>query len=448
MNAPARRTVRPACEGSERKMNDYETDFTENAWDALYNAVDSEAFLKNDAETIYRALYDRLRFIPFGEYLKRYIYRKAGLEQPFQSVELNTYRQIIRDSFAEHNTPASFSPTSAKLSALSKNWLTQQTVSRKVVFLLGFGLGMSEKDVDLFLTKALREQSMNAKDPFEVICWYCFRHGYSYYKFEDLWRAYTESEPDSLNVSLLFDDATVLARSAVNDLGGDAALTAYVLRLKSNKNRTKLSVSSRRCFDMLFAESKRIAARIYNREEERSNRLKTAEYEAFLMNSDRYSDSEKQEKLAEKRAEVRVYTPEEITESDLEKIISSAIPTDRYGNLTPGKASKLNDQFAGKRFSRQHIAEILAGRAEVTRFDIITLSFFIESQSLDEHPNAKERFTHFITVTNGYLSDCSLGSLNISNPYECFVLMCILSESPLGTYADVWELSYNEAPEE
>ena len=43
---------------------------------------------------------------------------------------------------------------------------------------------------------------------------------------------------------------------------------------------------------------------------------------------------------------------------------------------------------------------------------------------------------------NRILERCFLGELYVSNPYECFVLMCILSEEPLSTYADVWELSY------
>lgn len=426
----------------------FDYDFTENAWDALYTAVDSEAFLKNDAETIYHALSQSLRVVPFGDHLKRYIYRRAGMTEPFAEVELDTYRQIIRDSFAENGVPPSFEPTTAKLSSLSKNWLTQQTVSRKVVFLLGFGLGMNEEDVDLLLTKALREQSFNAKDPFEVICWYCFKNGYSYYRFEDLYRAFECSEPSGLNMPLLFDEATVMARSTVMELSGDAALIAFAARLKTKDNRTKLSVSARRCFDKLFERSKQVAARILNETELRKNKMDLARTEARLLNDPTVSDSERAARLERMRASRTELSPEDITESDLEKMICSAIPVDRHGNLTPGKASKLNSQFAGKRFSRQHISEILAGKADVTRFDIITLSFFIESQSLEEHPNAKERFTHFITVTNGYLADCSMGSLYITNPYECFVLMCILSEDPLGTYADVWELSYEPENEE
>ena len=39
------------------------------------------------------------------------------------------------------------------------------------------------EDVNEFLTKALREQAINAKNPFEVICWYCYKNGYNYLKF-------------------------------------------------------------------------------------------------------------------------------------------------------------------------------------------------------------------------------------------------------------------------
>ena len=40
------------------------------------------------------------------------------------------------------------------------------------------------------------------------------------------------------------------------------------------------------------------------------------------------------------------------------------------------------------------------------------------------------------------LAECSMGELYIQNPYECFLLICMLAEDPLGTYADVVERSY------
>ena len=65
------------------------------------------------------------------------------------------------------------------------------------------------------------------------------------------------------------------------------------------------------------------------------------------------------------------------------------------------------------------------------------------SQKLDEYPESKARYLKFHESMNVILEKCFLGKLYIQNPYECFVLMCILSDEPLGTYADVWELSYH-----
>ena len=30
-----------------------------------------------------------------------------------------------------------------------------------------------------------------------------------------------------------------------------------------------------------------------------------------------------------------------------------------------------------------------------------------------------------------------------ANPFESFVMMCMLTDDPLGSFADVWELSYD-----
>ena len=50
----------------------------------------------------------------------------------------------------------------------------------------------------------------------------------------------------------------------------------------------------------------------------------------------------------------------------------------------------------------------------------------------------------FLDSTNEILEKCFMGKFYIQNPYECFLLMCMLSDDPLGTYADVWELSYEK----
>lgn len=419
-----------------------EFDFTGAAWKSLRAAVDNDDFLDQDAELIYKSLQHNLKLISFGDYLRRYIYLKAGLTAPFNEVDIKEYQLIIRSAFEDNHTPASFVPTSAKLSALSKNWLTQQTVKRSVVFLLGFGLNMSVEDVNVFLTKALREPEINPKDPFEVICWYCYKNKYSYYKFAQLWELYKNTPANSLDMALIYNERTIGMRNSMYSVHNDAALLAHVSKLKNADNIPLMSVTARELFMQLYNEARLLIAESYNKSVEEKHRAAMIEYMRKLSNNDRLYDYEKKERLERFRQQIKYYAVTDITESDIEHIICASIPIDRHGNLTPAKASKLNAQFAGKRFSRQRIGEILAGSTGINRFDLITLNFFVFSQKLNYYPDAKQRFSEFVRTTNEMLEKCHMGGIYIQNPYECFVLMCILSVDPLGTYADVWELSY------
>ena len=303
---------------------------------------------------------------------------------------------------------------------------------------------MSVEDVNLFLTKALREPEINPKNPFEVMCWYCYKNGYNYLKYEKLKAIYEETPPNSLNMELLYGEQTIGFRSSMYSIHNDAALIAHLSKLKTNDNISKLSATARKYFNNLYDEVRDLIAQLYNQMEDEQHFDSVQEYQQKLIRNDRLYDYEKIQRLESFRAKKRSYTREDITESDIEHIICAAIPVDRHGNLTPGKASKLNEQFSGKRFSRQHISEILSGSAEVNRFDLITLNFFIFSQKLSQYPEAKQRYVQFEDSTNSMLEGCFMGKLYIQNPYECFVLMCILSDDPLGTYADVWELSYEK----
>lgn len=379
-----------------------ELDFTYCARESLYDTVDDAYFRDQDSYLIYHALQTRLKAIPFGDYLKRYIYLKAELTGDYQAIDLKEYQQIIRDSFLDNGTPGSFTPGTAKFSALSRNWLTQQTVSRKVVFLLGFGLNMSVADVNDFLTKALKEPEINSKDPFEVICWYCFRHRYSFPKFEQLWDIFQTTAPGQLDMRLLYEDRTIDVRSRLLTVQDDAALMAYLTQLKTPDNAARYSVAARQHFDRLYDEARDLMAAIQG------------------------------------------VSREAVTAGDMERMICSAVPTDRFGNMTPGKRSRLNQQFLGRRFSRKRIHSILANTSEIDRFDLITLKFLIMSLQVDAFPRPKPRYIRFIDEMNAILEECCLGRLYIANPYECFILMCVLSDDPMGTYADVLEMSYSE----
>lgn len=84
-------------------------DFTARAWETVYDVVDSELFMDSDAELIYSTLANRLKIVSFGDYLKRYIHRKAVIEEDFKNVPLRDYQHIICEAFKDNQTRRLFS---------------------------------------------------------------------------------------------------------------------------------------------------------------------------------------------------------------------------------------------------------------------------------------------------------------------------------------------------
>lgn len=418
-------------------------DFTGIALDSMYDTVDDIYFRDKDAELIYRTLECRLKTIPFCNYLKRYIYNRAELTGNYAEIPLKDYQLVIHEAFSENHTPPSFRQVSSKLSALSKNWLTQQTVKREVIFLLGFGLHMPVEDVNKFLTVVLREQGINFKNPFEIICWYCYKNGYNYLKFEKLWQAYQETPANSVNVGTIYSEYTIGYRRTANSIHDDLTLLAHLSKLKTDDLTSKMSVTSWTYFEKLYNKARDIVAGMYNSSEEEKNLIKVQHYIEQLNNNDCLYDYDKQRRIQKKRHERYVFSRDDIGPGDIERVICSAIPLDGHGNLVPISESKLNEHFNGKKLSRQRLSDILAHSTQIERFDLITLNFFIYSQQIDDYPERKNRYLRFVDSTNEILGYCCMGDLYVTNPYECFILMCILSDDPLGTYADVWEKSFD-----
>ena len=168
----------------KNRMEDFE--FTKDALWRMDRALCSLEFEFRDAETIYHFLIQKARTIPFCEYLKRYIYVRAELDEPFETVPEAVYGEIIRNSFFEKHMVFSFQPSKKRTNALIHGWLTRETARRKTVFLLGFGLGMDDTDVTDFLTGVLGEEDFNFRDPVETVYWYCMHYHQPYAKAQEL----------------------------------------------------------------------------------------------------------------------------------------------------------------------------------------------------------------------------------------------------------------------
>lgn len=391
------------------KVQDYE--FTRRAAQRFRQVVSLDSFEDEDADVIFHYLYKEMELVSFGDHLKRYIYERAELEEPFSEVPQEVYRDIILDSFKETFTPKSMNPTTTKLSALVNNWLNQASVKRETVFLLGFGLRMTAEDVSDFLTRVLREQDFDFHNPDEVIYWYCYSQQLGYHRAEELKKRYEELEPDES-----YTEAPQVYSGKIC-LDTEDKLLRYLAYVKVGADDPMSEKSQAyQEFVRLLIHAKEIIAKMYQGDEVEKSRNK-------------------------------VWNISDITDSDVEKVICSGIPVNKMGNLKKMSASILAKHFSQKRFSRQRINSILNHKFPVERFDLITLEFFIISQEMqDDDPY--NRYHHFLEEIQEILKKCGMSEIYIVNPYECFLLMCLLTDCPLAVFADIWEMSYEEDKQE
>ena len=65
-------------------VKDFE--FTRRAAQRFRQVVSLDGFEDEDADVIFHYLYKEMELVSFGDHLKRYIYERAGIEEPFGEV--------------------------------------------------------------------------------------------------------------------------------------------------------------------------------------------------------------------------------------------------------------------------------------------------------------------------------------------------------------------------
>ena len=369
-----------------RTVRDF--DFTRKAMQGISRVIASEDFEDMDADAIFDYLLNEMEIVVFKDYLKRYIYERAGIKEPFFRVPDDVYLDIILDSFEQNRAPLSLTPTTVKRRAMVKRWLDQDSVNRQTVFALGFGLRMTVKDVSDFLTKVIKETDFDDLDPWECTYQYCYSKSLPYAKAVSIMNGY--SAPENAEEKALAEKVSALKRKGHGD----------------TRNKRM------RSFQSVYRECQQLVAGLYQEENDTGNGSK-------------------------------VWKPDDIGPSDIEKMLCDGIPMTAGGNRMKMSSSLLNRQFWQKRITRQRLDSLLKGELEIERYDLITLQFLISSQQEDEDP--RKRCMLFLDKMNLILTGCGMQAVYPANPYEAFILMCLLTEMPLLTYYDVWERSYEDA---
>lgn len=389
----------------ENSIKDYE--FTRRVFSQMKQVVGREDFIDQEAEEIFDYLKNQMEMISFGDYLRRFLFHQLGEGLSFGDISTSDYVEIILESFERNHAPLSFEHDILNKKKQIRKWLSKDIVTRRTIFLLGFGLSMSEKEVSDFLTKVIKEEDFRLLDPFEAICWYCFHNQLPYKTAVELMKHYeTGKRPDTFvtNWSEVIDILPLHIQSKT-------AMPEYLMYLKYIYRKEDITSYSYVIFERLYGQCQELIAKLYNQVEEQEESGK------IFMSGD-------------------------IGSSDIEQVLCSGIPYTNKGNLERASKSVLNKHISSHRMSRQRLSNLLNHKVSVERFDLITLSFLVCSQIEEE--NEEERLMIFLDRTNAMLVKCDMDELYPVNAYEAFVMMCLLSFDPLETYSAVWELSYSQ----
>lgn len=382
-------------------------DYTRRAAANMNRIIDASEFADMDADMIFRYLAKEMEIVLFPDYLKRYIYEKLEMPVPFSDVPEEEYRKIISQAFSDNAAPYSLKPTTTKKNAMIRLWLTQPGASRSTVFVLGFGLKMTAEEVSEFLTKVLKEEDFDFQNPEETVYWYCFRNGLPYASALRLLAAGREMPRTAFSKKKW--EAFSSAPSIY--LLTEENLLQFLSLLETRKEAGGGESAAFAEFSALYERCQEIIADMYNGE-------------SLVMD------------------QKRSWTSADIRPADLEKVLCSGIPVNGKNNLTAMSASLFGSLFRNRRMSRQRISAILFGKHPVERFDLITLLFFIYAQTVEPDWPA-ERYLQYIDEINEILGRCQMLGIYPANPYEAFVLMCIVTDDPLDVYAQVWEMSFD-----
>lgn len=396
-------------------------DFTVKAVNEMRDLISEKDFSNRDSALIFQYLTNHLEYIPFGMYLRRYMYYRMGITKDFFSVRTSDFRSYLLDCFHETHTPKAFHETSTTISVLIEGWLNAATVSRENVFLLGFALKMPVEDVSTFLTKATFDTDFNFNIPEEVIYWHCYRNNLSArYAIKLIDKYYNEcnlhpvsSAPDRIDPSNGLD-LTLAAneRSLIGERDED--ILNYLFDKNRRRHYYRYSLTGYHQFCVLIEEAKMEIAK-----------LRASQADFTMLDKE----------IKKSRKAIR--------EADIEKELYCAVPVNEKGNKKRISLSKLGKSFAEHRLTRQRMSRLINKKARITRFDLITLLFLITSlQEADVDPS--QRYDDFVKKTESILSKCFMGPLNLSNLYETYVLTCTLTDDPLVTFSDVWDLAYSE----
>lgn len=396
----------------------------------------------------------------WGDHIKRYICESVGGEElskkfrwisedgvEFEAITEENIREFIKKAFKENGMRNQGSMKLGATTTLGNRlttWLnspvTSTTLTRDVCFLFCFGLNMDEPYAS-YMLEVLRQPTFNPKDYKEAIYYYCICNRTQYADVLEWLKRYDELESakcyDGIPQTMVLRDYLKMIKESVKESQEvrERQFLDYLAVLKSLPENTKPSETRAKVFEDG-------CRKFYQVQSQKSCRIldkKLTDVETAPK-----ARTKNQMRRNEALFYKVVFQEEKVNVNGVVDILQS-IPT--VSIHVPEELRKMKEKGIicfpelSYNFFNDRIGENRT--VSISREDLLTIVFLYCSSSMkDDELEAydyEERKAYFVYEASICLDECGFGDVYLLNPYELFLVSCLLQKDPLEYFLAVWK---------
>lgn len=396
----------------------------------------------------------------WGDHIKRYIYDSVGGEAlskkfkwvsedgvNFEAITEENIREFIKKVFRENGmrnqgsmNPHATTTLGNRLTTWLNSPITSNTISREVCFLFCFGLNMDEKYAS-YMLEVLRQPTFNPKDYKEVIYYYCICNRTKYADVLEWLEKYDKLEPAQVYEenpqTMALRDHLKMIKESVKESQEvrEQQFLDYLAVIKSLPENTKPSETRAKVFEdgvrKFYQVQSKKSCKILDK---KHMDVETAPKARTL----------KQRKRNEALLYNVVFQEEKVNVNGVVDLLESIptapidVPEELREMVTKGIISmpELSYNFFNDRIGENRTTSI-------NREDLLTIAFLYCSSSMKDDEmeayNYEERRAYFEYEASVCLDECGFGDVYLLNPYELFLVSCLLQKDPLEYFLAVWK---------
>lgn len=414
-----------------------------------------EAIEKGDTSELERLLLEKsyAKYL-FGDYLKRMVYELYIFPEDdgrkITEIPEDEYIKDIQQIFKENGMKGvgtlQFGGSTRLTPSNLKRWMGMPCyqVSRELVFLFGFGFNMFAEQVEELLTKVIGQAGFDFRSAQETIYYWCLKQNRGYSGLREWQEKYMEiqEEVEEQKERGIYEEKEECAGGARTRYYKEKAVRItdedgfkeYLRELERIRRDTRNRITAR--------ETLNIVVNILWYELSKERRGETKWLELLIEQKEAEGDAQNRTKRTQREIKtMQKYWREVSLEPLIQSIWQEEDPV-AISEKSRKLASLLPDMW-----KKRSLQDKLNGESRVRKEDILTGVFLTYAHQLEkqmpymsgEEKDYMVRVETYVEDVNTYLEQCGMGEFYIVQPYEIFLVLCLLYDKPYSFFLSVWK---------